>query len=836
MVQNYFKTAWRNVSHDKRTLFLNITGLSVGIAAVFLLFTVVRFETSYDTFHANARQIYRVVTLEKFDSGIDYNAGVPNPLPEALKTDIPNLRKVVPLKKFDDCQLTIAGAGSGQPRKFREEAVYFTEPGYFDLFDSKWLSGDPEALNDPGVIVLDRSMADKFFGNWNEATGQTILVENVLPVKVGGVIESIPSNTNLPLDLIISFATVKANADLLDYDPAHWGATSSNFQTYILLDKQTSGAAIDKQLKIFSAKHYKDTGISGKTHQLQALEDIHFDTRFRPLKGSVARRSTLNTLLLIGSVIILMASVNYINIATVQSVIRGREIGIRKTLGARRSQLIAMALGETLIVTTAATVLAIGMAWLGMPYLKHFSNVPDTIEVVRTETLWFALAIIAAVTLLAGIYPALSLSDFRPALVFRTRINTARMGGIPLRRVLIVFQFAIAQILVVAMLVANRQLVFMQDTDLGFDKEAVYYVNLPWEEEQSRNKAVFKQQLLRLSSVQSVSLTTDVPSSDNNWVNNFYFDYRDEKIPFHTSLKFGDADYFSTFGLQFLAGKAFAARDTMYEAVINETLLHKLGMQHPGEALGKTIRIGGHDRWMEITGVVKDFATHSLHEEIKPVLIASNHAWYQVAGIKLSSDGTRQALAAIQELWESHFPDHVYNGNFLDDTIAGFYRHESQLVRVYQAFALLAVFISCMGLFGIVSFITVQKTREIGIRKVLGASVSGIVAMLSKDFATLVLIAVAIASPIAWWAMNQWLLDFAYRIRIEWWMFAVTGLAAIAIALLTVSYESIRAALANGDPVSAAVALNRPWEIEGRVEHGDQRGRLLTLEELRELV
>ncbi|ODS80590.1 MAG: hypothetical protein ABS46_13825 [Cytophagaceae bacterium SCN 52-12] len=465
MMQNYLKTAWRNVSHDKRTLLLNITGLSVGIAAVFLLFTVVRFETSYDTFHANARQIYRVVTLEKFDSGIDYNAGVPNPLPEALKTDLPNLRKVVPLKKFDDCQLTIAEAGSGQPRKFREEAVYFTEPGYFDLFDSKWLSGGPEALNDPGVIVLDRSMADKFFGNWNEATGQTILVENVLPVKVGGVIESIPSNTNLPLDLIISFATVKANADLLNYDPAHWGATSSNFQTYILLDKQTSRAAIDKQ--------------------------------------------------------------------------------------------------------------------------------------------------------------------------------------------------------------------------------------------------------------------------------------------------------------------------------------------RPEEALGKTIRIGGHDRWMEITGVVKDFATHSLREEIKPVLIASNHAWYQVAGIKLRSDGTRQALATIQELWESLFPDHVYNGNFLDDTIAGFYRHESQLVRVYRVFALLAVFISCMGLFGIVSFITVQKTREIGIRKVLGASVSGIVAMLSKDFATLVLIAVAIASPIAWWAMNQWLLDFAYRIRIEWWMFAATGLAAIAIALLTVSYESVRAALAN---------------------------------------
>ncbi len=797
MMKNYFKTAWRNVSRDKRTLFLNIAGLSVSIAAVFLLFTVVRFETSYDTFHANAQHIYRVVTQKEFDSGINYNPGVPNPLPEALKTDLPNLKKVVPIQKFDDCQLTVANTGSGQQHKFREEAVYFTESGYFDLFDSKWLSGRPEVLNDPGVIVLDRDIADKFFGNWNKAVGQTILIENALPVRVGGVIESIPPNTNLPLNLIISFATVKANADLLNYDPTHWVATSSDFQTYVLLDKQTSREAVDKQLEAFSAKHYKSTGVSSKTHYLQALEDIHFNTRLEPFNGPVARRSTLHTLTLIGLVIILMASVNFINMATVQSVIRGREIGIRKVLGAGKRQLIGMAMGETLMVVIIATTLAIGMAWLGIPYLKYFSNLPDTIDVVRTDTLWFALAVIAAVTLLAGTYPALLLSEFRPVLVLKTRINTARVGGVPLRRALIVFQFTIAQVLVVSMLVGNQQLIFMQDTDLGFDKEAVYYVNLPWAEEQSRDKAVFKQQLLQLSSIQSVSLMTDVPSSDNNWSNDFYFDQNADKVPFHTSLKFGDADYFSTFGLQFLAGKPFAARDTMYEAVINETLLHKLGMQRPEEALGKTIRIGGRDRWMEITGVVKDFATHSLREEIKPVLIASNHAWYQVAGIKLGSTGIQQTLATIQELWESHFPDHVYNGRFLDDTIAGFYHHENQLVRVYRVFALLAVFISCMGLFGIVSFLTVQKTREIGIRKVMGASVSGIVAMLSKDFVILVLIAVGISFPVAWWVLNRWLLDFAYRIEIEWWVFAATGLAAIAIALLTVSGQAIRAALAN---------------------------------------
>ena len=795
-MQNYFKIAWRNISRDKRTLFLNIAGLSVSIAAVFLLFTVVRFETSYDTFHANAQHIYRVVTQKEFDSGINYSPGVPNPLPEALKTDLPNLKKVVPIQKFDDCQLTVAGTGSGRQHKFREEAVYFTESGYFDLFHGKWLSGRPEVLNDPGVIVLDRAMADKFFGNWDKAAGQTILVENALPVKVGGVIESIPPNTNLPLHLIISFATVKANADLLNYDPTHWGATSSDFQTYVLLDEQTSREAVDKQLEAFSAKHYKSTDVSRKTHYLQALKDIHFNTRLGPFNGPVARRSTLHTLLLIGLVIILMASVNFINMATAQSVIRGKEIGVRKVLGASKMQLIAMVLGETLMVTTMATALAICIAWLGMPYLKYFSNLPDTIEVVRKDVFWFAPAVMAAVTLLAGLYPALLLSNFRPVVLLKTRLNTARAGGFFLRRTLIVFQFAIAQVLVVAMLVADQQLMFMQDTDLGFDKEAVYYVDLPWGEEQSGDKAVFKQQLLQLSSIQSVSLTTDVPSSDNNWSNDFYFDHREEKIPFHTSLKFGDADYFSTFGLQFLAGKPFAARDTLYEAVINETLLHKLGMQRPEDALGKTVRIGGRDRWMEITGVVRDFATHSLREEIKPILIASNHAWYQVAGIKLSSD-TRQTLAAIQKLWESHFPDHVYSGRFLDDTIAGFYHHESQLVRIYRVFALLAIFISCMGLFGIVSFITLQKTREIGIRKVMGASVSGMVAMLSKDFVKLVLIAVGISSPIAWWILNRWLLDFTYRIEIEWWVFAATGLAAIVIALLTVSGQAIKAALAN---------------------------------------
>ncbi len=796
MIKNYIKIVLRNLIRDKRTLALNVLGLSVGIAAALLLYTVVRYETSFDTFHSNAQQIYRVVTQDQFDTGMKYNPGVPNPVPEALKADLPNLKRVVPVQKYDNCQFTLTEPLSGHPNKFKEEAVYFTEPEYFDLFDHDWLSGNPSVLKEPAVIVLDRAIASKFFGDWTQAVGQTLMVENALPVQVAGVIESIPSNTNFPLRLIISFETVKAYPDLLDYDPQNWGGTSSNFQTYVLLDESASKAAVDRQLEAFNAKHYKGVGVSEKSNHLQPLGDIHFDTRFGPLKGTSVRRSTIDTLILIGIVIVLMASVNFINIATAQAITRSKEVSVRKVLGAQRGQLIAMALSETLLVTVIAAGLAMLLAWTGMPYLRHLSNVPDTMDITGLNTVGFLLAVIAAITLMAGMYPALALSRFEPVRVLKNKINTVPAGGIPLRRALVVFQFAITQILVVGTLVTYRQLILMQETDLGFD-QAVYYVNLPWEEDQLQNKAFFKQQLLQLASVQSASLTTDAPSSDNNWSNSFYFDRREEALPFHTSLKFGDADYFETFGLRFLAGKGFSARDTLYEAVINETLLHKLGMQEPEEALGKTVRLGGQEVWMEITGVVRDFATNSLREEIKPILIASNNAWYQIAGIKLRTGNTRQALAAIQDLWESHFPDLVYDGRFLDESIAGFYRQENQLARVYQLFAGLAIFISCLGLFGIVSFVAVQRTKEIGIRKVLGASVTAIVILLSSGFVRLVLIAAVIASPVAWWVMTKWLEDFAYRVTVEWWMFAATGLIAVVIALLTVSFQAIKAAVAN---------------------------------------
>jgi len=797
MITNYIKTAWRNLLRDKRTLAINILGLSVGIAAAFLLFTVIRFETSYDTFHANAKRIYRVVTADRFENGMQYNPGVPNPVPEALKLDLPNLEQVAVVQKYENCQFTLMDTPSGQPDKFKEEAIFFIEPAFFDLFDAQWLAGDPSALNDPGTVVLDRAVATKFFGNWHNATGQTVIAENALPLKVVGVIESLPPHTNLPLSVIISFATVKAHADLLNYDPTNWGGTSSFFQTYVLLDDRTSAAEIDKQLEAFCAKHYKNVGISKKSHHLQALSDIHFDTRFEPLHGRVVRRATIDTLILIGIIIVLMASVNFVNIATAQSITRSKEIGVRKAMGANRRQLIAYALSETLLLVTCSTLLAIILAWLCMPLLKHVADVPETIRLFTTDTLKFAIVVIAAVTLVAGSYPALILSGFKPALALKSKISTTTVGGVPLRRTLVVFQFAIAQILVVSMLIAHRQLAFVQDAELGFDKEAVYYVNLPWNDRQSRAIEVFKQELLQLPAVQSASFSTDVPSSENNSSSNFYFDNRNENAPFYTFLKFADADYFDTYGMQFVAGKAFHPSDTMYEAVVNETLLHKLGIQDMETAVGKTIRIGWNSPWMSITGVVKDFTTNSLRETVKPLVITPHREWYSLAGIKLNTSSTRQTLAAIQEAWENHFPDHVYEGRFLNDSIADFYRQETQLAQIYRIFALLALFISCMGLFGIVSFLTVQKTKEIGIRKVLGASVFHIVRMFATGFVILVTIAVVIASPVAWWVMNRWLEDFAYRIDIEWWMFAAAGIGAVAIALATVGWQAMRAATAN---------------------------------------
>jgi ABC-type antimicrobial peptide transport system permease subunit len=398
-------------------------------------------------------------------------------------------------------------------------------------------------------------------------------------------------------------------------------------------------------------------------------------------------------------------------------------------------------------------------------------------------------------TILSGLYPALIILGYNPSLALKNKITSANIGGISLRRGLVVLQFSISQILLIGTIVAISQMNFVNQADLGFNKEALLLISANTDSVILSKMPAFKQQLLSLHSVKSVSFTSDAPSSDNNWSTNFAFNHKADE-PYQVSLKFGDEDYLKTFELQLAAGRFYNKSDTMNEVVINETLLHKLSLKNPQEAIGKDIRLGG-QRWKKVVGVVKDFKDHSLKKAVAPILLAENHTAYWVIAVKINSHNIPQAQAAIQKVWDGFFPEYAYTSSFMDENIAKFYEQEEQLELLYKIFAGIAIFISCLGLYGLVSFMAAQKTKETGIRKVLGASVMNIVYLFSKEFTILILTAFAIAVPVGYYMMNSWLANFAFRIRISIWIFVLAILASVVIAWITVGYRAIKAAVAN---------------------------------------
>jgi putative ABC transport system permease protein len=525
------------------------------------------------------------------------------------------------------------------------------------------------------------------------------------------------------------------------------------------------------------------------------LKEIHFDTRYGNLGDHSTSKTVLWTLSLIGVLIIVMASINFINLATAQAAGRSREVGVRKVLGGSRRQLIGQVMGETFLIVSLSLVLAVAIAKFVMPWLSHVASVPATISLLTSETILFLAATLIVVTLLSGIYPAMIVSGFKPALALKNKISSATVGGISLRRVLVVTQFAISQMLIIGTMVAVSQMNFVRNADLGFNKEAILVLPAYSDSANQPKMQPLKQQLLQNPAVVSATFASDEASSDNNWASNFAFDNKEDEdyAVFH---KYGDEDYIKTYGLQLVAGRNITASDTLREIVINETLTKKLGLKDPQQAVGKNLRIGG-QLWLPIVGVVKDFKTNSLKEDVKPLTIASRTDFYYTLSIKLRTNNLPQAVSQIQKLWENTYPQYAYTSHFTDETIERFYRQETQLALLYKIFAGIAIFISCLGLYGLVSFMAAQKTKEVGIRKVLGANVRDIVVMFSKEFTLLIGIAFIIAVPVAWYFMNSWLQNFVYRINIGVGVFVLAIFSSLVIAWLTVGYRALKAALAN---------------------------------------
>lgn len=795
MIKNYFKTAFRNLLRNKTYAAINITGLAVGIAACLLIFLVIQFETSFDTFHKRKNHIYKVVSEFKSPDGTSYSPGVPFPVAEALRIDFPQLKKVAAI--FNSNRLITVPQEDNKPaKKFRGAGVFFAEPQFFEMFDFEWLGGDAkQTLSAPNNAILTKETAEKYFGNWKSAVGKSLRFDNKHTFKITGILGNIPPNTDFPLSMVVSYATLKSMNIAKNLND--WVSTYSQAYCFVELPENLPASQFNSMLADFTRKHkpaeYVKDGLI-----VQPLHEMHFDDRFGNFNDRTFGRDLITALFLISIFLLVIACVNFINLATAQAVNRSREVGVRKVLGSNRSQLAIQFLSETFLITVFALFVAAGIAVTVLPFLNKLLQIKLRLSFTDNPMLIVFLATVTLlVTVLSGLYPAMVLSRFNPITALKSKVSPKMIGGISLRRGLVVFQFAISQVLIIGTLIVVSQMDYFRNASLGFNKDAILIVPVPSDSVSITKLDYLRNQLQQNSGIQNISFSYASPSDDGNWNSDFKFNKSTKNTDFGANLKWADTAYFSIYGLEFIAGRPYQQTDTIREFVVNETLVRKLGIRNPQDIIGKQLDFWDGELTAPVVGVVKDFHVNSLRDPLSPVVLGSWKANYENVNIKIKPENAKSTLAFIQNLWNRTYPDHVYEQEFLDEKINNFYRQENQLSQLYKIFAGIAIFISCLGLYGLISFMAVQRTKEVGIRKVLGASVGKIVYLFSKEFMLLLIIAFTLAAPISYYIMHQWLQDYAFRIQLGPGFFVLAIFISVAISWITVGYRAIRAALAN---------------------------------------
>ena len=806
-MQRYFSFLIRRLGRNKTYTLLNVVGLAVGIAACLLIFLLVRFELSFDDFHSNPDRIYRLVSVPyRIGSPLGASAGVPLPVARALRADLPAAERVAAIFGRDG-QVT-----AGREKKFQEEGgVYYAEPDFFRIFNFRWLEGGPSTLESPNTVALTRETASRYFGDWRGAVGKSIQFDNKDLFRVTGILEDIPANTDFPLKVVLSYSSLK-NVDLMD-----WQGTYGRGYTFVRLAPGTGAARFDEALRELVNRH-TPRGLERRGIVAQPLAEMHRDGRYGNFSGRTFSGELIRSLILTAIFLLVIACVNFINLSTVQAVKRSRETGIRKVLGSGRRQLMWHFIGEAGFYTLLAIVLAVGAAAMVLPYLNGLLRL-DLRLGFENWGVWAFLGILAVTTsAMAGIYPALVISGIRPVKAIR---NEVTIKGISLRRGLVVLQFCIAQVLVVCVLVVSSQMNFFRQVSLGFDQSSIVNVPIPNDSVSLRKMEHVRKQLLAQPGIERVSFSTFSPLDNEIWSNQFKFDHSATKTNFQAFFKWADADFFSTYRPELIAGHVYGPSDTLQEYVVNETLVHQLGFRDPKEILGKEINIWDQLRG-PVVGVVRDFYTNSMQKPIAPIVMGCWKDSYAMAGIRLKAAGagagpaggekaenTAATLAAIERIWNAAYPDYVYSYQFLDEKINGYYEGEGQLSRLYRLFAAIAILISCLGLYGLVSFMAVQRTKEIGVRKVLGASVMDVVVLLSGELTLLVGIAFVVAAPLGFWVMHRWLEGFAYRVSPGIGLFVAALAISVILSWVTVGYRAFRAAAAN--PIRALRSEGRDW-------------------------
>jgi predicted permease len=809
MIKNYFIIAVRTLRKNKVFSVINILGLAIGISASLVIYLLVNYHFTFDQFEKDNDRIYRVVSEFSFSGEAYHNSGVTSPMGPAIKKELTGIETVVPFRKWnEDVKASVPDENGNGNKVFKKQAeIIFADESFLNLVGYEWMAGSAKtALHEPYQVVLTEEAARLYFPTLTAAQiiGKTINFNDTVRTTVTGIVKDIKQNTDFSFKTFLSKATLeKTSLKPRDWD--EWNNTNGASQLLVKLLPGTSVAQIEKGMHGLYDKYRKKEHEDNSTVNfiLQPLSDLHFNSDYGGYSKPLANKSVLYSLLAIAVFLLLLGCINFINLTTAHAAQRAKEIGIRKTMGGSKAQLVFQFLSETFLLTFISTIVSVALTPL---ILKSFSGfIPKDLHfniVNQPSVIVFLLLLIIAVTVLSGFYPAIILSGYKPVLILKNQAYTGthKTRRVWLRRSLTISQFVIAQVFIMATILVSKQINFTLNKDLGFKKEAILYFSINYNDTVRSHKKVLLNKLKAIPEIAMLSMATNPPSSGNTWSSTMKYKDGKKEVETDVQFKYGDSNYVKLYGLKILAGRGIQQTDTVQSFVINETYAHILGFQQPQQVIGKLLEWD--NKQLPVIGVVADFHQKSLHEPIKPLAMGSWDNTEKTVSVLLqpknaTGDNWKTAIHKIEKSWKEVYPEEDFEYSFFDEDIAKFYDQEKNISSLLKWATALAVFISCLGLLGLVIYTTTQRTKEIGVRKVLGASVSQIVQLISKDFILLVLLAFVIAVPLAWIGMNKWLENFAYRTTISWWIFLLAGLSMILIALVTLALQTIKAAIAN---------------------------------------
>lgn len=807
MLQNYFKIAFRNIIKRRAYSLLNVAGLAIGMICCLLLLQYVNYEFSYDGFHKKADHIYRLQLNSYQDGKLAWESATS--YPAIVPTMIKDFPEVVNGCRLIDAEGVFVNTQNNT--FFEEKKGYFADHAFLQMFDLQLTKGDPAtALKDVDAMMVSETFAQKYFGA-EDPIDKTLVLRNFAgdrPIKISGIFKDYPANSHLIVDYLISWNTFKSLVAQLDPEnpdalETSWGWY--DFYSFIEVKPGTNLQALQAKFPAMWEQYNKDWIIPGTRWnelELQPLKEIYLYSNINQEAEVNGNGKAVSFLLIIAFAILGIAWVNYINLATARAIERSQEVGVRKTLGAMRGQLIGQFLMESFLLNGAAFVLALGAVVSLMPALQTFTGKEIGMDLFQQPSFWLGtVAVFLLGTLVAGIYPAFVLSSFKPITAMRN--EKASAGGVQLlRKGLVVAQFVASIVLIVGTIIISQQLDYMRNQDLGANIEQTLVIegpsgNIPDSIYQGQFNHL-KEEWLRVPGVKSVTASTSVAGDEIYWTGPIRWNNKGKEISlthYHLGI---DYDFLEAYEMKMAAGRNFSKEfgSDNRTAILNETSIKQLGIESPEAAIGQRIVRGGSDT-LEIIGVVKDFHHQGLQKAHNPILILLRPTAASFYSLKVQSPNLREVTAQIEQSWRGTFPQTPFDYFFLDEFFNKQYQSDIQFGRVFSSFSMLAILIACLGLLGLASYSVLQRTKEIGIRKILGASGLNIVRLISKDFLKLVAVAIILAVPVAWYLMNNWLDTFAYRIQIQWWVFVLAGIAALAIALLTVASQAFRAAATN---------------------------------------